>query len=572
MNLPRDIRNNRQYVVLVGVIPGPNEPKRDINSFLEPMVKEVLLLWHGEHFEVHSFPDKQLVRGALICVACDLPAARKVAGFLSHSATYGCSRCLKQFPGRVGEKDYSGFDRSLWPARSNTSHRTAIEEIGKKKNKTQRNHAESEYGCRYSALLKLEYFDPVRMVVVDPMHNLFLGSAKHVMKELWSKQEIISKDMLDEMQKVTDSFHVPTDCGRIPRKLETNFSGFTAAQFKNWVTLYSIPCLYGKVEERYLECWRSFVIACRLLCKNSLERNDVHLADALLMNFCTKIERLFGARAVTPNMHMHGHLREVIEDYGPLHSFWLFSYERFNGILGKYPNNNKSIEPQIMSKFTNDNDVLFVLPPTDFLKELNMGNLFSHLSDHDPAPQLTLPPRCTRGVLTELETKLVQNLLLKIYNLSDSSSIEVNSCIRKYSSASISGVSFGTSLRKSSCKNIAIAEWNLDYFGRPHSSLPEPHSPREHMRPVEIAYFAQVTYSIHESPSEQMFAVSSWFAPHPQRYLLGRPVELWCKSLFEVSGTHSFIPCNLLISQCAHCCTTIEKISENVLVVVSLVS
>jgi len=43
-------------------------------------------------------------------VTCDLPAGRKVCGFLSHSATLGCSKCLKEFPGAVGNKDYSGFD------------------------------------------------------------------------------------------------------------------------------------------------------------------------------------------------------------------------------------------------------------------------------------------------------------------------------------------------------------------------------------------------------------------------------------------------------------------------------
>ena len=507
LNLPRRIRNKHQYTLLVGVIPGPDEPKRNINSYLEPMVKELLLLWDGEHFQVHSFSDQQLVRGALICIACDLPAARKVAGFLGHSAAYGCSKCLKKFPGGFGPKDYSGFDRSLWPARSNNAHRAAIKDINNKPNKTQRNQAESKYGCRYSSLLKLEYFDPVRMVVVDPMHNLFLGSAKHLMKVLWSKHDIISEAMLLQMQDVTNSFHVPTDCGRIPRKLETNFSGFTAAQFKNWVTLYSIPCLYGKVEERHLECWRSFVIACRLLCKHTLEVNDIQLADTLLQNFCNKIELLYGQSAVTPNMHMHGHLKEVVEDYGPLHAFWLFSFERFNGILGKYPNNNKSIEVQIMSKFSQDCDSLLRLPPTDFADDLDMSSLFDHLQlpDSAPSPQLQLPPRCTTGVFSQLEIKLIQEVLSKINNVSDRSTIFVNSCFRKYSNVSILGVNYASTSRKSSHKNIAIAEWKSSIFGPPHSSLPGPYSPDEHKRPIEIAYFAEVMYNINNLSAKQVF-------------------------------------------------------------------
>ena len=62
--------------------------------------------------------DEILIRCALLCVACDLPAGRKVCGFLGHSATLGCSRCLKAFPGAVGCKNYSGFNRSLWQPRT----------------------------------------------------------------------------------------------------------------------------------------------------------------------------------------------------------------------------------------------------------------------------------------------------------------------------------------------------------------------------------------------------------------------------------------------------------------------
>ena len=34
---------------------------------------------------------ERVVRAALLTVACDLPAGRKVCGFLSHSANLGCS-------------------------------------------------------------------------------------------------------------------------------------------------------------------------------------------------------------------------------------------------------------------------------------------------------------------------------------------------------------------------------------------------------------------------------------------------------------------------------------------------
>ena len=55
--------------------------------------------------------------------------------------------------------------------------------------------------------------------------------------------------------------------------------------------------------------------------------------------------------AITPNMHLHLHLKECVENYGSIHGFWVFSFERYNGILGSYHKNSKSVEIQIMRKF-----------------------------------------------------------------------------------------------------------------------------------------------------------------------------------------------------------------------------
>ena len=120
-----------------------------------------------------------IVRAALLCLACDMPAGRKACGFLGHSATLGCSRCKKRFPGPVGNKDYSGFDRGSWTPWSVDQHREDIKTIRECENITKAKKKESELGVRYCELLRLPYFDPVRMLVVDPMHCLYLGVAKY---------------------------------------------------------------------------------------------------------------------------------------------------------------------------------------------------------------------------------------------------------------------------------------------------------------------------------------------------------------------------------------------------------
>ena len=330
MNLPRHLRSKRENIILVGIIPGPHEPSHDVNTYLGPLIEELLLFWKGVDIDVASPSgiEKRTLKCALLCVSCDLPAARKTCGFLSHSAALGCSKCLKRFPGSVGSMNYSGFNSSAWPQRTSVSHRQSVDKINKCTSKSTQLKMESELGCRHSILLDLPYFDPVRMHVIDPMHNLFLGSGKHMMA-IWKENEPVLNHKLNEIQNIVDNIRVPSDVGRIPQKIESGFSGFKADQFKNWITIYSIPALFDTLPSQSLECWRHFVLACRILCKHHLSANDIDLADILLISFCRKVQQLYGESAITPNMHLHAHLKAVIYDFGPLQEFWCFPFERF---------------------------------------------------------------------------------------------------------------------------------------------------------------------------------------------------------------------------------------------------
>ena len=62
-----------------------------------------------------------------------------------------------------------------------------------------------------------------------------------------------------------------------------------------------------------------FVLGCRYMCKSVLTEADVIRGDGLLLKFCKKFEALYGQQSVTPNMHLHCHLKECVLDYGPIH-------------------------------------------------------------------------------------------------------------------------------------------------------------------------------------------------------------------------------------------------------------
>ena len=71
--------------------------------------------------------------------------------------------------------NYSGFDRDSWPIGTGSKHANDACSLLNMRTKTDLQKAESKLGCRYSALVKLPYFNAPRMLIIDPMHNLFLS-------------------------------------------------------------------------------------------------------------------------------------------------------------------------------------------------------------------------------------------------------------------------------------------------------------------------------------------------------------------------------------------------------------
>ena len=101
--------------------------------------------------------------------------------------------------------------------------------------------------------------------------------------------------------------------------------------------------LKGILPREHYDAWMCFVTACRLIGCQSLTMAQCSEAESKIIEFCKHFERLYGTETCTPNMHLSCHLVDCIRDYGPVYSFWCFSFERYNGILGSYHKNNHSI-------------------------------------------------------------------------------------------------------------------------------------------------------------------------------------------------------------------------------------
>ena len=78
----------------------------------------------------------------------------------------------------------------------------------------------------------------------------------------------------------------PRSVGRIPLKISSSFSGFTADQWRNWTTVLSPIALKNILPANHLHCWLLFVHACNLICKRTLSTQMIEEIDKYLVKFC----------------------------------------------------------------------------------------------------------------------------------------------------------------------------------------------------------------------------------------------------------------------------------------------
>ena len=105
----------------------------------------------------------------------------------------GCSKGLKTLNIIVRQQsDYGGYDRINWELQTNENHIEYAERNRSAKTKTSRVANEHDTCVRYSIVALLRLCE----IQIDPMHNLLLGTVKHVMN-LWIKRGIFATSHFD---------------------------------------------------------------------------------------------------------------------------------------------------------------------------------------------------------------------------------------------------------------------------------------------------------------------------------------------------------------------------------------
>ncbi|PVF91542.1 hypothetical protein CPB86DRAFT_719226 [Serendipita vermifera] len=219
-------RFKEENVYFVGLMPGEKQ-QSNLDGVLKPLVDDLSRYWTKGvlHVGIPGLDSPRLIRCAVVQLICDLPAARKVAGFPNHSATHHCSICYST---RSNIMDTSlaheeAFRRDL---ASHMAHATNYKSI---LDKNGRRAAESlmkanPKAARWSELNRLTYWDPIRHTVLDSMHLILLGLCKFHWRKFWggsflSRKSTAYKHLPRQVRKVNGKYIIkqdPPSGGEIP--------------------------------------------------------------------------------------------------------------------------------------------------------------------------------------------------------------------------------------------------------------------------------------------------------------------------------------------------------------------
>ena len=268
-------------------------------------------------------------------------------------------------------------------------------------------------------------------------------------------------------------------------------------------------------------------------------------------------------------MHLHCHLKECVIDCGPVHAFWCFSFERFNGILGSMQVNGRSIEVQIMRKLLAGRFVWDVTFPNEFQETFmpfftpekndcaegfilktatqlfnsaccwNIGDF--HWSD---LTLVGLPNSFKHFVLDSDELRVLFECYKTLYSRQE---VELSSSVgRKYSNIRLGTEKFWSKLDRRNMRSARIiASWTAE-DGSIDISAPS--------RPGIVNCFVVHSVKLNGELYQHVFAVVWWYKTDHEQDHFGNPTQVWKCYDYVHCGPSLFMPVQR-IKQKFTCCS-----------------
>ena len=248
---------------------------------------------------------------------------------------------------------------------------------------------------------------------------------------------------------------------------------------------------------------------------------------------------------------------ECVKDFGPMNSFWLFSFERYNGILGDKPTNNRAIESQLLKRFVEENFNLQLLLTADIsgdaglvfssiVKEHALGvhSLKHHNTEISEAVQSTsskfefVPAsKYTIGVFQEYQLDILKNVYGVLYS-SLSERLESDDIILPRTYHRMNNVTIMGQRINSGQYVHAKPLFSDDTAPTPTVTVFSDAT----LHTAKIQHFAVHLFQVDGKNITHAFAIVDWVESHPNKHLLESPTNCGVNVVtFQIFVTLSYL-------------------------------
>ena len=198
---------------------------------------------------------------------------------------------------------------------------------------------EPVYGMKHpSPLVHLKKYNSIRGSVPDGMHLIFLGICRQFDYYWFSMSGYpfsLGKNTLEHVEEKLGNIKAPRQIARAIRTMKDR-KHWKSREWENWLLYFSLPILKSIPGfERYTNYWELLVKATHIVLGDSIISEDIMEAHKKLKTFVGLTEELYGAAAMTYNIHQLLHLCQSIFDWGPMWSHFGYPFESGNGQIVK---------------------------------------------------------------------------------------------------------------------------------------------------------------------------------------------------------------------------------------------
>ncbi|KAG1737090.1 uncharacterized protein EDB91DRAFT_1249737 [Suillus paluster] len=363
-DLPRDQRFLQVNVICAAIMPGPKEPNiQKINHCLEPSTRELMDLKNGVKMDVYGEEEVADVFADNEVLACDMLASHKCNRTTGHSHDFHpCAFCDTDVVKINTPDSYN----NTWSAKDDF-HMLHQSFYSRDAGPARQEAILRDHGVRWSILNLLSGWLPSKKSVLDFMHCIFLGIISHLFMRILFGGHMLSGMGGNESPKhcfkdIVNAVKWPSHVTRLPKNLGENQSLKKADEWRRILKITPVilwwswrdandelpdsepPLPPNTVAPDFLRNCRllhqailHLCMGVRILASHSISMAQAHTGQSFLAHYCLECLQL--RIPLTINHQASMHTAAMIKKCGPVYGWWLFAFERFNGMLERVQHN-----------------------------------------------------------------------------------------------------------------------------------------------------------------------------------------------------------------------------------------